>query len=264
MSGEGTDWSQYEAVVERRWEYYRPRFQRFERGEWLSWNWAVFFGTLAWLRYRRLHAWSWAYLLVCTPVLVAVYFIATSDACATALRPSPIPSVLLGLAFLGWLLAPLLADRIYFSHVRAIVRRKAPEGARTVGSYWGALSLQTFLVLLTAVALPSYGAYLPRARIAEGVAAISALKSPLAEYLADKGRLPARIDEISGGSPSRYVRAISLAKDGTLRAEFSDAYPLLRGRSVKLSPKIEGTRVLEWRCASDDLPPVCLPTACRP
>jgi hypothetical protein len=57
------DWSKYEAVVHKRWQYYAPRFEKFARGGWLSWNWPAFVATLAWLRYRKLYAWSWALFL---------------------------------------------------------------------------------------------------------------------------------------------------------------------------------------------------------
>ena len=82
MTETATDWSQYEAIVEKRWQYYRPRFERFARGGWLSWNWAAFFGTLAWLRYRRLYAWSWLYFFVSTPFLPAVRFVGAGTGAA--------------------------------------------------------------------------------------------------------------------------------------------------------------------------------------
>src|SRR5687768_11420605 len=110
-----TNESRYEALVGKRWADYRPRFERFERGGWLSWNWAAFFATLAWLRYRKLHAWSWGYFFVSTPFLLAAVLVAAAggDSCERAVDPGPdslARLVVLAVIAAGWIVPPLLAD----------------------------------------------------------------------------------------------------------------------------------------------------------
>ena len=89
MTAQAPDLSQYEAVVKKNWAYYGPRFERFARGAWISWNWPAFFVTFAWLRYRRLYAWSWLYFFsFSTPFLISVSLLAKAgDACERALEP---------------------------------------------------------------------------------------------------------------------------------------------------------------------------------
>jgi len=66
---------------------------------------------------------TWAYFFVSTPFLLAVMFIAVAgDACEQALDPGPTRiaawSVFVLLA-LGWIVPPLVANRLYCGHVRA-------------------------------------------------------------------------------------------------------------------------------------------------
>ena len=199
MSEAELDWSQYEAIVEKRWAYYRPRFERFAQGGWISWNWAAFFATLAWLRYRRLYAWSWIYFFVSMPFLLGIVMAAAAgvDPCERALSAQShdlFRIAILSLIGLGWIVPPLIANRIYFVRVRALVGGTGKYHG--TGGYAGALFLQLCVLLVPAVTLPSYGNYLYRAMVSEGESMAAAAEKPVAEYVNDHaGKLPDRLED---------------------------------------------------------------------
>ena len=273
------NWSQYEAIVQKRRDYYLLRFGRFARGGWISWNWAAFFATLAWLRYRRLYGWSWLYVLFSTPFLLVFAMLPMAgDACGAALDPAPgevahlvIPSLIV----LGWILPPLVADRIYFDHVRALVREAEHaiaqghdaqrELARRGGTRGiaGALALQIFVLVGAAVTLPSYANYSYRSWVSEGILLAAAARTPLQEYIKDHGRLPARINEVAATTSGKYVSSVEMKTDGTIRAIFGDGAVRLAGYSVLMVPSWKNGEIVEWTCRSNDLPNKCLPASCR-
>lgn len=260
------DWSQYEAVVAKRWEYYRPRFERFARGEWLSWNWAAFGATLAWLRYRRLYGWSWAYFFVSTPFLLAVLFAGfAGDSCERALDPTPsfVAGVtVLALLCLGWILPPLAANHLDFKHVQALIGRK--DGGTRTGGAMGALALQALVLIGSAAAVPNYADYRYRSMVSDGVALAGAAEVVLREHMDEHQRLPARIDEVMREASSKYVDRVVLESDGTITAMFGDKSEKLSGHSVSFVPQRKDGRIVDWVCRSKDLPDRCLPFSCRP
>lgn len=259
--------STLEAIVGKRWEYYAPRFERFERGEWLSWNWAAFFATLAWLRYRRLYAWSWAYCFVSTPFLLALllFVAAAGDACERALDPAS-PELaryfVLAVIACGWILPPLLANRVYFGHVRALAAQ--PDADQGTGKIAGAVALQAFVLLGAAVLGPSHENYRYRAMVGEGVSMAAAARGVVEGYLREHRSLPARIEDLVGPQTAgRYVQRITLEPDGTVRAVFGAKGGKLAGRSVMFVPQRKDGAIVTWHCRSADIPPRCLPAACR-
>jgi hypothetical protein len=259
------DRSKYEAVVHKRWEYYAPRFERFARGEWISWNWAACVATLAWLRYRKLYAWSWAYFFVSTPFLLTVLMVVfVGDSCERALDPTPSSVAgltVLALLCLGWILPPLVANYLYFGHVRAMI---AETGRVTgTGGYIGALALQAFVLIGVAVTLPSYAHYAYRAIVSEGIVEAAAVKVSLQGYLDEHRRLPTRIDELAGKVSSKYVDRLALESGGAIRVIFGENARKLSGHSVSFVPGIKEGRITDWTCRSNDLPDRCLPAACR-
>jgi type IV pilus assembly protein PilA len=266
MSESEIEWSQYEAAVGKNWAHYRPRFERFAKGGWISWNWAAFFGTFAWLRFRKLHAWSWAYLFLSTPVLLALPAILIGDICEYELAygsPAAIKGAFLGALLLGWVVPPAMADRVYFGRMRAIVDTARNES--TTGSYWGALALQSVLaIVLFSAATNRVDSAIYRAMVSEGVSLAGMAKTPLAEYMADHGgRQPARIEEVAGNTSGKYVGGLELRPDGTIRAVFGPGGRKLAGRSVSMIPRKTDSANAAWSCRSDDLPNSCLPASCR-
>ncbi len=262
------DWSKYEAVVAKRWQYYAPRFERFARGQWLSWNWTAFATTLAWLRYRKLYAWSWAYFFISTPFLLALSLIVVlgGDDCERALDPAPssvagLIVLALPFLFLQWILPPLVANRLYFNHMQTLMRKTG--GTTGTGGYVGALALQALMLIGANVAGLGYANYAYRSMADEGVLQAGAAKASLQDYVNEHRRLPARIDEMMGNVSSKYVDRIVLESDGTIRVIFGDRARKLSGHSVSFVPENEDGRIVDWVCRSNDLPDQCLPSSCR-
>src|SRR5207249_4688644 len=66
--------------------------------------------------------------------------------------------------------------------------------------------------ILAAIALPAYQDYIVRSKMSEGVAAIAACKTSVAEYAATKGVFPANLSD-SGCSTTatQYVASVDVA-----------------------------------------------------
>ena len=68
--------------------------------------------------------------------------------------------------------------------------------------------------ILAAVAIPAYQDYIARSQVSEAVSLIGASKTPVAEYISDKGQMPATSDVISTTS-GKYTGSIVVTGDGT-------------------------------------------------
>ena len=258
------DEARYAAIIGKRAERYLLRFRRFANGEWRSWNWAAFFATFAWLRYRRLYAWSWLYFFVSTPLLIAYSFLATGgDSCRAELVPTVIAVryTLIVLAVLGFIVPPLVADRIYFASVRKLAASDAPPAGP--GRWAPPLVHQALALLFVALTAPIYGAYQYRARIAEGVMLSNAALNSVTEYVMEHKRMPARIEDTGAVTRGTYVSKLELGPDDSIVATFGDFMEELAGHTVALVPSRKGGQIIGWTCQSKDLPNVCLPANCR-
>ena len=260
-----------EQIVQKRWSYYQPRFEKLERGGWASWNWAAFFGTLAWLRYRKLYRWSWLYFFVALAIFVTLLYLqATQGSCDRALDPGYkdiYQAVALALFALGWIVPPLIANRVYYDHVRAQAA-KTEKAVTGTGSVVGALILQTLIILALMVVVPgiTMSHYYYRSLVAEGISLASGAKMPVTEYYMDKKKFPARIEDVAATTSGKYVEKVVLESDGSIRSIFGTSARKLVGRSLVLTPtkKDEAKGLWEWTCSSKDIPLQCLPGACRP
>ncbi len=68
--------------------------------------------------------------------------------------------------------------------------------------------------ILAAVAIPAYQDYIARSQVSEAVSLLGAAKTPIAEYISDKGVMPAITDAVSTTS-GKYTASITLTGDGT-------------------------------------------------
>lgn len=223
----------------------------------ISWNWAAFVATYAWLRYRGLYAWSWVYLPVSSPFLLA-YALAfgNEDGCAAALAPpSPLPAILATALAITWIVPPLVADR-------SAATREGPVPSRAGVRVGNAIGLQAFAIVIAFVAVASYDVETNRMRVGEALASLGSGKTSLAEYVASHGKLPAQIRELGNAIDSRFVSRVDMAANGTLRAVFSAAGERLAGHYIELQPQLDGNRITGWSCHTD-LPDRCVPPSCR-
>lgn len=69
--------------------------------------------------------------------------------------------------------------------------------------------------ILAAVAIPSYQDYTARAQVSEAMTLTSGVKTPLAEWLADRGAVPADITSLTESTQGKYVQAVTLDGDET-------------------------------------------------
>lgn len=260
------DETRYAELIGKRAERYLARFRRFaSRGEWLSWNWAAFFGTLAWLRYRRLYRWSWLYFFVSTPMLIIGSLSLTAgDACQSALNPAIeyVEYAIEALIAASWLVPPLFADRLYYAEVRRLAatdKRPPPAGSSSVVA---TLAVQALVFVVVAIFLPGYASYSYRARVNEALSLASAARAPAYEYFLEHGAFPPRLDDLAPVS-STYVSKLELVDRGTVRATFGERAARLAGHTVSMVPAWKDNAIVAWTCRSDDLPNACLPASCR-
>jgi type IV pilus assembly protein PilA len=118
--------------------------------------------------------------------------------------------------------------------------------------------------ILAAVAIPAYQDYIARSQVAEAVSLLGAAKTPIAEYIADRGALPAITDAVSTTS-GKYTGGIALTGDvtsitltGTMAA--SGVNSAVSGKTVLMtSPDSART----WACTVGTIAAKYVPGACR-
>lgn len=252
------DTQKYEDIVQEHWQYYEPRFKRFASGNWVSWNWAAFFATMGWLRYRKLYAWSWAYFFVSTPFLLAILMVVFSgDACERALDPVPVYSwKFLVLFCLSWLVPPLFANYLYYRHVKAQIRKN--DFTPSLGKYDGAIMLQILFLIVVIAAVPQYADYRYKAMVSEGITLASPLKTEVSEYFIEHDRFPDQLDEQKSSAPGKYVISLVPDSSGRIEVNFGKGAGMLSGHSLYLIPDGNNNGIA-WGYSSRDLPGQCLP-----
>jgi len=127
--------------------------------------------------------------------------------------------------------------------------------------------------ILAAVAIPAYQDYIARSQVAEAVGLMGAVKTPLAEYIGDKGFWPTNLSDIVAGSSGKYTE--SLTGLGAVIAGTASAYTVQATmRTLNVNAGITaGTVQLRtadlaktWLCTAGSPNPLSnryLPGACR-
>jgi type IV pilus assembly protein PilA len=88
--------------------------------------------------------------------------------------------------------------------------------------------------ILAAVAIPSYTDYIARSQVAEAVGLMDGAKSPVAEFVQDRGRYPsaASFQELIGTTSGKYTASLVTASDGTQTNGDFDMTATMRGTGV--------------------------------
>ena len=126
--------------------------------------------------------------------------------------------------------------------------------------------------ILAAVAIPSYQDYTGRAQVTEAMSLTSGVKTPLAEWLADKGYAPGDILSVTSSTAGKYVNAISIA--GTAPTVTVAATMKATGVNINLSSSVFGLVTTSngntWDCgetgnaaAANTISTTYLPAACK-
>ena len=118
--------------------------------------------------------------------------------------------------------------------------------------------------ILAAVAIPAYQDYIARSQVAEAVSLLGAAKTPVAEYLADRGALPALTDAVTTTS-GKYTGSLALAGDTTnitLTATMgtSGVNSAVTGKTVLMT---SGDSAKTWNCTVGTIGTKYVPGACR-
>ena len=119
--------------------------------------------------------------------------------------------------------------------------------------------------ILAAVAIPAYQDYIARAQMSEAVTLMGGAKTPLSEYIADKGGIPSAITDVVGTVSGKYVAGIALGGDATsvyLTATMgtSGVNSAIQGKTVQLT---SGDGAKSWNCTPGNVGTKYLPAACR-
>jgi len=122
--------------------------------------------------------------------------------------------------------------------------------------------------ILAAVALPAYQDYTVRAKVSELMLAVSAGKTPVAEFFQIKGTLPNAGSVSVETQSSQYVSAV--AWNGTsivgTSASTNMGNSAAESKTIMLTPTDAGGGVLNWQClpgATNPMPKKYLPASCK-
>lgn len=119
--------------------------------------------------------------------------------------------------------------------------------------------------ILAAVAIPAYSDYIARAQMSEAMTLTSGVKTPLAEWIADRGSLPV-IASLNATTDGKYVASVAIGGSvsspvirATMKAAGSVSAPLAAKTLTLTSANDYGAT---WTCTSsaDDK---YLPAACK-
>jgi type IV pilus assembly protein PilA len=122
--------------------------------------------------------------------------------------------------------------------------------------------------ILAAVALPAYQDYLARAQVSETVSLLYSAKSPLAEYLNDRGIWPAAASDVIGTTAGKYTSKVTIASGNTAttpitvlgRTKKAGIGAAVTGAAITLSSSNGST----WTCmTSFGLSAKFVPASCR-
>jgi len=127
--------------------------------------------------------------------------------------------------------------------------------------------------ILAAVAIPAYQDYIARSQVSEAVGLMGAVKTPLAEYIGDKGIWPTALSDIVAGSSGKYTD--NLAGANPVIAGSASRYTVIATmRTAGVNAGITGGMVTlftsdaakQWCCTAGGGTPLSskyLPGACR-
>ena len=122
--------------------------------------------------------------------------------------------------------------------------------------------------ILAAVAIPAYSDYTARAQVSEAMSLASGLKTPLVEFVADKGYVPLTVTSVGGTDTGKYVSTITFG--GTATGPTITATMRTAGVNAKITGSIfamtSGDSGKTWSCnsgAGTNIATSLLPGACK-
>jgi type IV pilus assembly protein PilA len=122
--------------------------------------------------------------------------------------------------------------------------------------------------ILAAIAIPAYQDYTIRAQVSEGINLASGAKAAIAEYFMDSGNLPgSNADaglEAAVNINGNYVSQVAVGGNGVVTVTYAgpEVNAQINGQTLTLTPNTNAGSV-SWTCASGNLQPKHVPSACR-
>ena len=241
--------------------HYLRHFERMQSSgrTWVpGWNFAALLHSTGWFWYRRMY--GWALLNLAAPVLllmlmifVAQWFVPEGGmgyAMAAA-----------GIAYLGltFVLAPLYADSLY------LYRLKRGGIAPRPPSSWTALGALLIIVIpawMIYVSAQAQYEYQSRAQVAEAARIAYELRTPVAEFHQQHGRLPGAQEAARFQYAEKMKFTASVGWDAGRRAIVATMAERFKDKRFELAAT-EKERRLEWTCRTIDLDPKYLRADCR-
>jgi type IV pilus assembly protein PilA len=123
--------------------------------------------------------------------------------------------------------------------------------------------------ILAAIAIPAYQDYIARAQVSDGVELLGGLKTPLAEFYADRGTWPASLTDVGANTTGKYVSTVSItagsgATTGSISVtaafKASNVSSLIRSSTLILNTTDGGKN---WSCNGGTIGSNYRPAACR-
>lgn len=121
--------------------------------------------------------------------------------------------------------------------------------------------------ILAAVAIPSYQDYTARAQVSEAMTLTSGVKTPLAEFIADKGALPTSIASLTDSTSGKYATGVTVSGSATAPTILATMQP--SGVNANIQSKVFALESSDggnsWDCnnATTTLDAKYLPGACK-
>ena len=119
--------------------------------------------------------------------------------------------------------------------------------------------------ILAAIAIPAYQDYIARSQMSEPVSLMSGMKTPLAEFYADRGAFPSALASVTDTTGGKYTATITGAPTGTAGYTLTATMMAtginknIQGKTVTLTT----TGGTSWTCNGGTVADKYLPGSCR-
>jgi Protein of unknown function (DUF2628) len=271
------------AIGPRNTDYYLWRFQRKHDGDTsLGWHWPAFFILTFWLLYRRMWGWAALYCFGGFAIGIPAGLIArhlTPEAGVALIRWSTILLTLAAIV-LGYVVAPLVANNLYYLHLKKMIARQRAQaksralvlknveargGTGIAGHVLAAILL--VCVLLEIIAISIY-AYQERANHKKATVAIVAGKSVARQvdaYVNRNRALPTSLTQFStDAGPRQFISGMEMdSRTGVITIKVSFSRGSSAGNIYFVPSGTDWTRNVAWRCRAEEklqeyAPPDCV------
>lgn len=131
------------------------------------------------------------------------------------------------------------------------------------------LALLAIVGIVAAIVIPSYADYTERSQVSEAISLMGGAKTPLAEYFADHGTWPRKLDEVTRTTTGKFTASVAITRGAGSKSGEIELTSTMRAEGVRSSVAGRTTRMLSadggrnWTCRPGTVPTKYLPGACR-